>query len=84
MTKKSSWYSCDIECNEDDDYLTLSTCSNEVPNMRWVIVAKKLTDNDDKDAIISSYKEKKDKNIYFPQVWKDVWGNHKKYLGWNY
>jgi sortase B len=83
-TLKSSWYSCDIECDADDDYITLSTCSNEVKDMRWVIVAKKLDEDDDKEAILASYKEKKDKDIYFPQVWRNVWGNSKKYLGWSY
>lgn len=82
--EKSSWYSCDIQCDPDDDYITLSTCSNEVANMRWVIVAKKLDKDDDKEAILASYKEKKDKDIYFPQVWRNVWGNSKKYLGWSY
>lgn len=81
---KASWYSCDIECEEDDDYITLSTCSNEVSNMRWVIVAKKLDSDDDKEAIIASYEEKDDADIYFPQVWRNVWGNSKKYLGWSY
>lgn len=81
---KASWYSCNAELDEDDDYITLSTCSNEVAEMRWVIVAKKLDEDDDKDAIIASYKEKKDKDIYFPQVWRNVWGNQKKYLGWSY
>lgn len=57
--EKSSWYSCDIQCDPDDDYITLSTCSNEVANMRWVIVAKKLDKDDDKEAILASYKEKK-------------------------
>ncbi len=82
--EKASWYSCDVQCDDDDDYITLSTCSNEVADMRWVIVAKKLDSDDDKDAIIASYKEKKDKDIYFPQVWINAWGNQKKYLGWSY
>lgn len=82
--RKQSWYSCDVNCTEDDDYITLSTCSNEVANMRWVIVAKKLTADDNVDLIVESYKEKADKDIYFPKVWRDVWGNNKKYLGWSY
>ena len=83
-TKECSWYSCDIQCDENDQYITLSTCSNEVLEMRWVITAKRLDEDDNKEKIIDSYTEKKDEDIYFPQVWKNVWGNHKKYLGWNY
>lgn len=82
--KKQSWYSVDCQCDKDDDYISLSTCSNEVKDTRWVVVAKKLDSDDDKDAIIASYKAKKDKDIYFPQVWRSVWGNQKKYLGWSY
>ena len=83
-TLDSSWYSCDVKCDKDDEYITLSTCSNEVADMRWVITAKKLDEDDDKDKIIGSMKAKEDKDIYFPEVWKNVWGNHIKYLGWNY
>ena len=82
--KQSSWYSCDVKCDQNDGYITLSTCSNEVSSTRWVIVAKKLDEEDDKEAIIASYAEKQDKDIYFPQVWRDQWGNAKKYLGWSY
>ncbi|SDA19017.1 sortase B [Ruminococcus sp. YE71] len=81
---KASWYSVDIQCDPEDDYITLSTCSNEVANMRWVIIAKKLDEDDDKEAVIASYQDKKDKDIYFPQVWRNVWGNSRKYLGWAY
>lgn len=82
--RKQSWYSCDVECTADDDYITLSTCSNEVADMRWVIVAKKLTAKDNLDLIVESYAERPDSEIYFPKVWRNVWGNNKKYLGWSY
>ncbi|MCR5122483.1 MAG: class B sortase [Ruminococcus sp.] len=82
--EKASWYSCDVQCDPEDSYITLSTCSNEVADTRWVIVAKKLDEDDDKEKIISSYQEKEDKDIYFPEVWRAQWGNAKKYLGWSY
>ncbi len=82
--RKESWYSCDVECTADDDYITLSTCSNEVADMRWVIVAKKMTAKDNLDLIVDSYQERPDSEIYFPKIWRDVWGNNKKYLGWSY
>ena len=82
--RKQSWYSCDVECTAEDDYITLSTCSNEVAEMRWVIVAKKVTAADNLDLIVKSYKERPDSEIYFPRVWRNVWGNNKKYLGWSY
>lgn len=82
--KKYSWYSCDAECTAEDKYITLSTCSNEVDKLRWVIVAKKLTASDDKDKIIKSYKAKDNKDIYFPKCWRDIYGNKKQYFGWDY
>ena len=81
---KQSWYTCDLECKEDDDYITLSTCSNETPDMRWVLVAKKMTANDNLDLIMKSYKDRPDSSIYFPRCWRNYWGNNRKYLGWYY
>ena len=52
--------------------------------MRWVLVAKKLTANDNLDLILKSYKDRPDSEIYFPRVWRNVWGNNRKYLGWSY
>lgn len=83
-TLAHSWYNSDIECTIDDQYITLQTCSNETPQTRLVIVAKKLTENDDREKILSSYTDRPDEEIYFPPVWVNWWGNHKKYLGWNY
>lgn len=85
--KKYSWYSSDIDCKENDDYLTLSTCSNEVEDLRWVITARKIRkDETEKDIqkMIKSYKKKKDADIYLPKCWTDVWGHVTMYKGWDY
>ena len=82
--RKYSWYSSDVECEADDDYITLQICSNEVSGLRWVITAKKMDADDNLDLIVESYKEKADKDVYFPKCWRDVWGNTKRYFGWAY
>ncbi len=84
--EKRSWYSSDIECNEDDDYITLSTCTNEAGSgrLRWVITARRVKPSDDIDKLVESYKEKADEDIYFPRVWINAEGNKKKYDGWWY
>ena len=82
--KKRSWYSSDINCTDKDEYITLSTCSNECFGVRWVIVGKKLTEKDDLNAITSSYKDKAEKDIYFPAVWTNKFGNKKVYKGWDF
>ena len=82
---KRSWYSSDIKCTEDDKYITLSTCSKLVEEgVRWVIVAKKLTPDDDIEAIKASYKDKDNSDIYFPEIWKDIYGNETVYKGWEF
>ena len=81
---KRSWYASDIKCTAQDDYITLSTCSDEVWGIRWVIVAKKLTANDDIEAIKKSYRTKADKDIYFPANWVSKIGNKPVYYGWDY
>ncbi|MBR1739309.1 MAG: class B sortase [Ruminococcus sp.] len=81
---KRSWYSNDIECSADDKYITLSTCSNETKDLRWVIVAKKMTVNDNLDHIVESYEDKANKDVYFPKCWRDLYGNNKKDFGWAY
>lgn len=81
---KRSWYTSDIKCTEDDKYISLSTCSKQLTNLRWVIVAKKLTANDNIDLITESYKEKPDKDVYFPKYWRNRYGNTKVDQGWEY
>ena len=81
---KRSWYSSGIKCTKDDKYITLSTCSNETSDLRWVIVAKKMTVDDNLDLIIDSYKDKANKDVYFPKCWRNLYGNTKKDFGWAY
>ncbi len=42
-----NYYTTDIECTMDDEYITLSTCSYEISDLRCVIVARKLRDGED-------------------------------------
>lgn len=82
--KKRSWITGDVKCTANDKYITLSTCTNECADMRWVIVAKKLTAEDNADSLVKSYKDKQDKDIYFPACWVNIYGNGKRYFGWDY
>lgn len=82
--KNRSWYSCDVKCTEKDDYITLSTCSDECWGIRWVIVAKKLTASDNLEKITQSYTAKAENDICFPAIWVNRFGNKKVYFGWDY
>lgn len=83
---KRSWYSNEIECNEDDDYITLSTCTNEVGSgrLRWVITARRVRPSDDIEELVKTYKDKDNEDVYFPRVWINAKGNKKLYQGWQY
>ena len=54
--KSESNFECDIECTADDKYLTLITPvhPDDDPNNYRIVIAKKLTPKDDKQAIINS------------------------------
>ena len=81
---KYSWIDNSIDFNEDDDFLTMSTCTYELGSqrtVRWVVVAKKMTVRDSLDEIVESYKDKADKDIYFFKAWRDTYGNRKVIVG---
>ena len=42
-----NYYTTDIECDMNDEYLTLSTCSFEIGDARFVVVARKLHPGED-------------------------------------
>ncbi len=77
--QKRSWYDSSIPFDENDDYITLSTCSSDISDMRWVIVARKLRENENVDELTKTYVERQDEEIYFPQRWIRSWGNKKVY-----
>ena len=53
-----NYYTTDIECTMDDEYITLSTCSYEISDLRCVIVARKLRDGE--DPSVYTYKSNPD------------------------
>lgn len=42
-----NYYKTDIDCDISDEYLTLSTCSTEINDSRFVVVARKLRPGED-------------------------------------
>ena len=42
-----NYYITDIPCSMDDEYITLSTCSTEIYDSRFVVVARKVRDGED-------------------------------------
>lgn len=63
--KARSYLNVDVPINENDRLLTLSTCSYETDNMRTVVVARKVRDNEDVSKYINGAKEiTPQKNVY--------------------
>ena len=54
-----NYYTSDIECTIDDEYLTLSTCSFEISDSRFVVVARKLRDGEDPSVYTYASNSKK-------------------------
>lgn len=50
-----NYFTTDIECTMDDEYITLSTCSYEVDDLRCVIVARKLREGENPDDYTYKY-----------------------------
>ncbi len=42
-----SYYTSDIPADKSDEYITLSTCSTELSNLRWVVVARRVRQGED-------------------------------------
>ena len=66
--KERSLISTDIEVENHDQILTLSTCCYDFDNARFVIMAKRLADGEEIPNISSS---KLNPNVRYPQVWYD-------------
>ncbi len=67
ITKRSTIIT-GVECNEDDEYLTLSTCSTEWDDSRHVIIARKLRTDETTDSVDTT-KFQKNPNPKWPAIY---------------
>lgn len=65
-----SYYTSDIPADMNDEYITLSTCSNEFSESRFVVVARKLRPGEDPGQYTYSSNPKPRK----PAVYYEVYG----------
>ena len=63
-----NYYRTDIECDINDEYLTLSTCAFEIGDSRFVVVARKLREGEDPDDYTYEYNSKR----HMPKKWYNV------------
>lgn len=62
-----SMINCPVDCNEDDDLLTLSTCSYEYTNFRTVVVARRVRIGEDAKVDVSKA------SVNNSAVWPDIY-----------
>lgn len=67
-----SLFNCPVDVNEDDELITLSTCSYEFTNFRTVVVARKVRQGESTKVDVS--KATLNKNPVWPQVYYSAYG----------
>lgn len=67
-----SLFNCPVDVNEDDELITLSTCSYEFTNFRTVVVARKVRVGESKKVDVS--KASLNKNPVWPEVYYSAYG----------
>ena len=65
-----NYYKTDIDCDINDEYLTLSTCAYDIGDSRFVVVARKLRDGEDPDSFTYEYNRKR----HMPEKWYQAYG----------
>ncbi len=66
-TMNRSYIDTGVDVNENDQLLTLSTCSYEFDEFRTVVVARKVREGEDETVDVSNATLRDD--IVFPQIW---------------
>ncbi len=71
-----SYYTSDIPCSINDEYLTLSTCSTEIYESRFVVVARKLRDSEKANdkAIAKQYNYYSNPDARKPAAFYEAYG----------
>ncbi len=64
-----NYYLTDIECTIEDEYLVMSTCSNDIYDARLVVVARKLREGEDP----SQYTYISNANVRLPAVFYETY-----------
>lgn len=78
--KARSIYQIDtVDINEEDQLLTISTCSYELNNYRLVIVARKLREGE--ETVVDVESVTKNENPLRPSSWYEEYGGEKPKLG---
>ena len=75
--KKRSIINTNVEVYEDDEIITLSTCTYEFEEARLVVMARKVRDDEIEADIMNTEDAKVNPNPLYPQIWYDIKGGKK-------
>ncbi len=75
QVKARSLFSMPVDIQEGDDFLTLSTCTYEFDEARFVIVARKVRQGESAEVDVS--KATKNKQPLYPDIWYTLYGGTK-------
>lgn len=67
--QQRSLYSTGVDVDENDKLLTLSTCSSEVPDGRFVVIARQVRSGESEG--VNTNLAKTNSNPRYPQIWYD-------------
>lgn len=73
--RERSLYDCPVDVNENDTLVTLSTCTYDFSEFRFVVVARKVRDGE--SAKVNVSKAKINPDTLYPDVWYNVRGGVK-------
>lgn len=76
--RERSIIDCPVGINENDSIVTLSTCAYDFQDFRFVIVARKVRDGEDKSVDVSKAVENPDP--LYPDIWYNYYGGTKPTL----
>lgn len=69
---KRSYVHTDVDVNENDKLLTLSTCDYEFEDGRFIVVARQLREDEDPETMkVNSWANE---NVYMPNAWYEAKG----------
>ena len=75
QVRERSLYDCPVDVNENDTLVTLSTCTYDFSEFRFVVVARKVRDGESSKVDVS--KAKINPDTLYPDVWYNVRGGVK-------
>ncbi|MFA9379575.1 MAG: class B sortase [Acetanaerobacterium sp.] len=75
QVKARSLIDTGVDVNADDSFLTLSTCSYEFDNARFVIVARKVRSGE--SDVVEVLSAKRNAQPLYPDIWYELYGGEK-------